>query len=91
MNPSAELVVDFPEPEYQENPKDLLDQDIKEVEAGFVSPITVLMRRNEDLDEAQAKALYESNLEYRKATKARFGLADVLLGQQSGGAQGGEP
>jgi hypothetical protein len=74
----AELIIDFAEPEYNENPKDQLDADIKKVDNGFVSPVAIIMRDNPDLDERQAAALYNKNLADRQATKRRYGLADIL-------------
>lgn len=85
----AAIEIDFPEPEYQENPATLLDQDIKEIEAGLSSPVAVLMRRNPDLDEAAALKLYEQNLAYRRSVKTRYGLSDILAGQPVNPNEGG--
>lgn len=76
---TATLEIDFVEPQYQENPKDLLDQQIREVEAGFTDPADIIMARNPDIkDKDEARKVYEANLSYRKTTKKKFGLAEVL-------------
>ena len=74
----AELIIDFVEPEYNNDPATTLDIQIKEIEQGLVSPVDILMRRNPDLDESAAKALYEKNLSDRQAINRRFGLSDML-------------
>lgn len=76
----AELIIDFAEPQYNENPKDGLEIDLKRIDAGLISPIAVIMRDNPDLDESAATALYNKNLSDRQATKRRYGLADILGG-----------
>jgi len=74
----AELLIDFAEPEYSENPASQLDMQMKQIELGLVSPIDIMMRENPDLDEATAKKKYEQNLADRQATKKKYGLADLL-------------
>ena len=74
----AELIIDFAEPEYMEDPTTEIDMQIKQVEQGFISPVDVIMKANPDLDEKQAKAKYTQNLADRQATKKQFGLADLL-------------
>lgn len=77
----AEIKIDFVEPKYSDDPATETDNDIKLVEAGFLSPVAVLMRRNPDLTENQARELYSKNLADKQAIQKRFNLAGILTGK----------
>jgi hypothetical protein len=83
----AELIIDFAEPTYDEDPSIEADYDQKRIDQGVISPIDIIMRDNPDLDEAAAIEKYNRNMSFKQASAQRFGLADIL-GQRRGGTNG---
>jgi len=74
----AELVIDFPEPTYDEDPAISADFDQKMLDQGRVSAVDLIRRDNPDLTEEEAMEKYTKNMSFKKDSQRRFGLADVL-------------
>lgn len=92
----AELVVDFAEPTYDDDPATIADLDQKRIDQGVISPLDIIKRDNPELDDDAALAVYQKNMSFKQTMSRRFGLADVLqqrpqqIGQPSASGATGE-
>lgn len=83
----AEIVIDFAEPTYDEDPSIIADVDQKRIDQGVISPLHIIMRDNPDLSEEEALAIYQKNMSFKQTMQRRYGLADILT-QRPGIASG---
>lgn len=74
----AALVVDFPDPKYEEDAFSSLINDEKRINLGLVSPVDLIMRDNPDLTREDALAKYNENRAFVTAANRRFGLAALI-------------
>ena len=72
------LIIDFAEPQYQDDDATRLANDTAAVALGTVSPVDIIMRDNPDLTPEEAIAKYNANRAFVKAANARYGLAGLI-------------
>jgi len=89
--PAGELVIDFVEPSIDENPKDQLEIDAKELTLGLTNVVEILARKNPDLSDPELARMAFNNIRINELLTPSRGerLIDFLSlgGKPDGGAQ----
>jgi hypothetical protein len=72
------LIIDFAEPQYQDDDATRLANDTAAVTLGTVSPVDIIIRDNPDLTPEEATAKYNANRAFTKAANQRYGLSGLI-------------